>query len=132
MRTSRNVMPSEISHVGSGRTFLDFKTTLREAGDRLVLIKFYEKNCEDCYAMVEVYKEFVEKYPKVIFLEADIGHNAEACQELRIRFLPTFVAFKHHLEVGRVVNTNIEDLEDLIQKNTVDPKKPTLKTIHDR
>ena len=103
--------------VGGGKNYVDFRTSLREAGDKLVLIKFYEEKCEDCEAMSKLYQEFVSKYPGVLFLEANVTNNNEAVDQLRIKMLPTFIAFKNHLEVGRLVDTRVEDIENLIRKN---------------
>lgn len=99
---------------------MDLKTSLQQAGDRLVLIKFYEDGCEDCEAVSELYEEFVSKYPGCLFLEANVEDNMEAVNQLRVKFLPTFIAFKNHLEVGRLVDTKVEDIEDLIRKNRGD------------
>ena len=117
---SRNVIispPQESVTVGGGGTFKDLRTSLKEAGDKLVVIKFCEDSCEDCDAMTKLYKEFVAKYPNVLFLEANITNNPEAVEDLRIRFLPTFIAFKNHLEVGRLVDTKVDDIEKLIRNN---------------
>ena len=103
-------------YVGGGGP-MDFRQSLKEAGDRLVIIKFYEDKCEDCDAMSQLYEEFVAKYPDVLFLEANVTNNSEAVTQLRIKFLPTFIAFKNHLEVGRLVDTKVADIENLIQKN---------------
>jgi thiol-disulfide isomerase/thioredoxin len=96
----------------------DFKESLRNAIDRLVIVLFYEDDCEDCYAMRELYQEFVLMYPKVLFLEANVKANSEAIKALRIKFLPTFIAFKNHLEVGRLVDVDAQQLEALIAGNS--------------
>ena len=117
---SHDVAGSEtpaFGHFVGGGGVMDFRQSLREAGDRLVIIKFYEDKCEDCDAMSQLYEEFVAKYPEVLFLEANVKNNSEAVGQLRIKFLPTFIAFKNHLEVGRLVDTKVADIENLIQKN---------------
>ena len=117
---SHDVAGSETPDFGNfvgGGGVMNFRQSLREAGDRLVIIKFYEDKCEDCDAMSQLYEEFVAKYPEVLFLEANVKNNSEAVGQLRIKFLPTFIAFKNHLEVGRLVDTKVADIENLIQKN---------------
>ncbi len=122
-RESRNIMSDDSAFrmtggggVQLGRKLEGLADTLREAGSSLVIIKFYD-DCEDCAAMRDVYKEFVSKYPDILFLEANVEDNDDALRDLRIRFLPTFIAFKHHLEVGRIVNTDVNALERMIREN---------------
>jgi len=91
-----------------------FKESLRNAIDRLVIVMFYEDNCDDCHAMGELLQEFVLMYPKVLFLEANVKANPDAVKALRVRYLPTFIAFKNHLEVGRLVDVDAEQLEIMI------------------
>ncbi len=102
---------------------VDLRSTLREAGDRLVIVLFYENECESCEAMRILYEEFVVKYPEVLFLEANVHYNEEPLDTLRVKFLPTFVAFRNHLEVGRIISVDAFELEKLIADNTPRKKK---------
>lgn len=97
----------------------DLRELLKSAGDRLIMILFYEDACEDCEAMRMLYEEFVLAYPDVIFLEANVHANREIVETLNLKFLPTFLAFRNHLEVGRIMTTDARDIEGLIEFNTV-------------
>ncbi len=97
----------------------DLRTSLRDAGDRLVTILFYEDECEDCEAMRMLYEEFVIAYPDILFLEANVRTNKETVESLNLKFLPTFICFRNHLEVGRLVSTDAADLEQMLQSNTI-------------
>ncbi len=101
----------------------DLRKSLRAAGDRLVIILFYEDECEDCEAMRMLYEEFVVAYPDVLFLEANVQSNKETVLQLRLKFLPTFIAYRSHLEVGRLVTTQAEILEEFIHHNTIEIPK---------
>ncbi len=101
----------------------DLRKSLRAAGDRLVIILFYEDECEDCEAMRMLYEEFVVAYPDVLFLEANVQSNKETVLQLRLKFLPTFIAYRSHLEVGRLVTTQAEILEEFIHHNTINIPK---------
>ncbi len=118
-----------ISHVQFNQEGkVDLRSTLREAGDRLVIVLFFENECESCEAMRILYEEFVVKYPDCLFLEANVQYNSEPLETLRVKFLPTFVAFRNHLEVGRLVSVDAFELEDMIQQNTP-RKKPEAEEI---
>ncbi len=110
----------------------DLRKSLRAAGDRLVVILFYEDECEDCEAMRMLYEEFVVAYPTVLFLEANVKSNMETVNHLRLKFLPTFVAYRNHLEVGRVVTTQVDDVEEFIKHNTVKIPKYDPSELMDR
>ncbi len=120
---SQNIFrEGSISHVKfTDEGKVDVRSTLREAGDRLVIVLFYENECESCEAMRILYEEFVIKYPDCLFLEANVAYNDEPIETLRLKFLPTFIAFRNHLEVGRIVTVDAWELEDMIQQNT--PRK---------
>ncbi len=111
----------DLSVPGGSRPSL--RESLRNAGDRLVVILFYEQECEDCEAVRMLYEELVIAYPDVLFLEADVMSNVETVKQLRLKFLPTFVAYRNHLEVGRLVSVDVMDLEEFIQHNIIDIPK---------
>ena len=84
--------------------------------DRLMVVKFYEDDCDDCLAMGTQYEDLVPKYKDVVFLEANVIENLETASEMNIKLLPTFILFKNYVEVDRLVDTQKEKLEDLIKK----------------
>ena len=85
--------------------------------DRLLVVKFYEDNCDDCTAMRNQFEDLVPRYRDVVFLEANVVENLETASEMNIRLLPTFILFKNYVEVDRLVDTKRGKLEDLIKKH---------------
>ncbi len=106
---------SHIAFTQEGK--VDLRATLHETGDRLVMVMFYENECEHCEAMRMIYEEFVIKYPEILFLEANVAYNERSIEALKIKFLPTFLVFRNHLEVGRVMTVDAEEVEEVIHLN---------------
>jgi len=98
-----------------------FKRVFPEYSDKIIVMLFYEDDCWDCMAVRQLFQEFVTMYQDVVFLETKAKTNIDALKSLRITYLPTFVAFRNHLEIGRMVTADAKLLEVFIQgisKNT--------------
>lgn len=109
-KKTKSTMPKV--ELGEGR----LKDALRQAANKLIVVLFFEQECEDCEAMRMLYEQFVIMYPNVVFLEANADINSESVENLRIKFLPTVIAFRNHIEVGRLVTTDAVEIEKLIRK----------------
>lgn len=97
----------------SERNFLQ-KTLDEAAGDRMVFIKFHD-SCQTCSLMSKPYEELSKEFQNVgTFLEASLEDNLSSAKELEIKYLPTFVAFKCHQEVGRHVGVKADGLKQFI------------------
>ncbi len=81
----------------------------------LVVVKFYEDDCDDCAVTSKMFKEFSDCYPQVVFLESNIRANPEVVDQLQIEVLPTFIAFKNHREVGRVADVSLQRVDHLVR-----------------
>ena len=62
----------------------------------------------------QTFMKLADEYPEVIFMEADATINSKAMEELNIVDLPSYVAFKNHLEIGRYQGLNMEMVLQLI------------------
>ncbi len=89
------------------------------AGGRLVVVKFFEADCHDCQKVGSIYDEMVKRFHRVLFLEANVQENLDAAIELRVRLLPTFIAFKDGEEVGRLIDASQNNIESFIRKYSV-------------
>ncbi len=86
-------------------------------GGKLVIVKFYEDDCDDCNKVTKVYEAMVDRFSKVLFLEANVVDNVDAAVELNVRMLPTFVAFKDGEEVGRLVDCKPQNIETFVRRH---------------
>jgi thiol-disulfide isomerase/thioredoxin len=71
-----------------------FKKTFPNFTGKLIVMLFFEDDCMDCLAVRQLFQEFVLMYPDVVFLETNARVNMSALKELKIIFLPTFLAFR--------------------------------------
>lgn len=94
----------------------EMKTAL-SVGDALVVVMFYEDNCPDCRRLGPQYEDLVVSNPTVVFLEADFSINKAAGEALNVTKLPTVILFRNHLELARLVNPDMAELERLITAN---------------
>ena len=85
-------------------------------GGKLVVVKFYEDDCDDCSKVGLVFDSMVDRFQRVLFLEANVVDNLDAAVELNIKLLPTFIAFKDGEEVGRLVNCKPQNIETFIRR----------------
>ncbi len=90
---------------GSGRASI---------GKSLVIVRFHEEDCEECGT---VYEDFSLQHPGVVFLESNVKANPEVVGQLQLKRLPTYVAFRNHREVGRVVGSRLKKVKALIKKH---------------
>ncbi len=88
-------------------------------GGQLVIVKFFEDDCDDCQQVGQIYDEMVKRFQRVLFLEANVQENLDAAIELKVRLLPTFIAFKNGEEVGRLVDARRHNIENFIRKYSV-------------
>ncbi len=85
--------------------------------DRLVVIRFHEAFCKDCPGVGKIYEGMVQRYPQVLFLDANLETNQDVMEKLAIGKAPSFIAFKNKEEVGRYVGNDPDKLEALIKEN---------------
>lgn len=85
------------------------------SSDRLILFKFYCRDCQACDHMCEPFKEMSRRFKTITFMEVDLEDNKEAMKNLKIKKLPTFVAFnKDKQEVARHVSLDPYSLYQFI------------------
>ncbi len=83
---------------------------------RMVLVKFYEGECERCDATSPAYHALEHHHPGFLFLECNVRDNPEVVELLGLKVLPTFVAFKDHCEVGRVTTVKIRKVDKFVHQ----------------
>ena len=53
-----------------------------------------------------------------IMLQIDVDENDEVAEKYDVQSLPTFICFKNHLKVERMVGANEDKLKEFIDKHT--------------
>lgn len=85
---------------------------------RVVVLYFTATWCGPCRTMGPVYTSLAEKYPKVVFLKADIDELNDIAHRLNVSGVPTFFLVKDGKEVDKVVGVTRIGLETMIKRHT--------------
>ncbi len=80
----------------------DFDNTINKIGetDELLIIDFYAPWCVPCKNLMATIEKIEQDIPGYIF-KVDIDSIPEKCTELGIRTIPTVLAFRKGVVVGR-------------------------------
>merc|ERR1719427_123577 len=93
-----------------------FQSTLKEAGDKLVVVDFTATWCGPCKNIAPKYKKMSEmpENKNVIFLKVDVDEAEEVAQSCSIKAMPTFFFYKNGEKVNEIVGANFEKLEEMV------------------
>lgn len=94
----------------------EFQNTLRDAGNRLVVVDFFATWCGPCQIIAPFIKQLSAKYPNVHFLKVDVDKLEATAQANRISAMPTFVFFKNSAEIERIRGADKNQLEDKVKR----------------
>lgn len=101
----------------------DLADSLRNAGDKLVVVDFFSPGCGGCRALHPKIAQFAEKNPDVLFLQVNYETHKSMCYSLHVHVLP-FFRFYRGAE-GRVssfscTNATIKKFKDALAKHGAD------------
>nr|ACF24551.1 chloroplast thioredoxin F-type [Gymnochlora stellata] len=97
-----------------------YETTLKEAGDKLVLVDFYTDWCGPCKMIYPYLEELARDYSgslEIVKVNC-AGENRELVNELGVRVLPTFMFYKNEKNIATVKGAKRDDLKNFIAENT--------------
>lgn len=81
-----------------------FASTLKDAGDKPVLVDFFAEWCGPCKMAAPIIDSLAEKYEgKAIVAKVDVDANRELAMDHAVMSIPTVMVFKN----GEVVNKQI-------------------------
>ncbi|AQQ52777.1 thioredoxin family protein [Planococcus lenghuensis] len=85
--------------------------TIKAEGPAVVL--FTAGWCPDCRVIEPVLPEIEAAYPQYEFAEADRDRFIDLCGDLGIFGIPSFIAFKDGVELGRFVSKDRKTREEI-------------------
>jgi thioredoxin 1 len=92
----------------------DFKTCLKEAGDKLVVIDFHATWCGPCKMIAPHMEEMSKSMEDVVFLKVDVDECEDIAEQYKVTAMPTFVFLKKGEQVTILTGANVEKLKDLV------------------
>mmetsp|Transcript_24625 Transcript_24625/g.36905 ORF Transcript_24625/g.36905 Transcript_24625/m.36905 type:complete len:191 (-) Transcript_24625:195-767(-) len=97
-----------------------YESTLKDAGDKLVLVDFYTDWCGPCKMIYPYLEELArENSGSLEIVKVNCaGENRELVNELGVRVLPTFMFYKNEKNVAIVKGAKRDDLKSLIAEHT--------------
>ncbi|CAK9166748.1 unnamed protein product [Ilex paraguariensis] len=93
---------------------LDSKLSAATRTSCLAILYFTAAWCGPCRFISPVYTSLAGKYPKVVFLKADIDEAKDVAARWNISSVPTFFFLKNGKEVDKVVGADKSSLERMI------------------
>ncbi|TMS01868.1 thioredoxin b [Larimichthys crocea] len=100
-------------------TLEEFKTILKEAGDKLVVVDFTATWCGPCKNIGPVFVEHSKKpeNQNVIFLKVDVDDAEEVSTHCNINCMPTFQFYKNGEKVDEFSGANQTTLEEKLARH---------------
>ncbi|KAG7568990.1 Thioredoxin domain, partial [Arabidopsis thaliana x Arabidopsis arenosa] len=98
----------------------DLVGSLRNAGDKLVVVDFFSPSCGGCKALHPKICKIAEKNPEVEFLQVNYEDHRSLCQSLNVHVLPFFRFYRG--SSGRVcsfscTNATIKKFKEALEKH---------------
>jgi len=99
------------------RSLEEFKEIISR--DKVSIFDFWATWCGPCKTISPIFEGFAaaEEFASVDFYKVDVDAASDIAQEVGIRAMPTFTAFKNGARVEDIVGANPKGLQSLIAKH---------------
>uniref|UniRef100_A0A8C9AD97 Thioredoxin domain-containing protein 8 n=1 Tax=Prolemur simus TaxID=1328070 RepID=A0A8C9AD97_PROSS len=77
----------------------EFKTFLKAAGHKLVVVEFSAKWCGPCQSIYPIYHAMSLQYQNVFFANVDVDVSPALAESCNVKAIPTFQMFKKNQKV---------------------------------
>ncbi|XP_059514772.1 thioredoxin domain-containing protein 8-like [Myotis daubentonii] len=94
----------------------EFKTLLKSAGCKLVVIEFSAKWCGPCKKICPIVHAMSMHYQNVVFANVDVDDSRDLAQTCNVRVIPTFQLFKQTKKIFEFCGADASKLEAKIQE----------------
>ncbi|XP_045697004.1 thioredoxin domain-containing protein 8 [Phyllostomus hastatus] len=94
----------------------EFKTFLKTAGCKLVVVEFSAKWCGPCKRIYPLVHAMSLQYQNVMFANVDIDDSRELAKTCHIRVVPTFQMFKQAQKIFEFCGADAKKLEGKIRE----------------
>ncbi|XP_045050992.2 thioredoxin domain-containing protein 8 isoform X2 [Desmodus rotundus] len=94
----------------------EFKTLLKTAGCKLVVVEFSAKWCGPCKRIYPLVHAMSLQYQNVVFANVDVDDSRELAQTCHIRVIPTFQMFKRARKIFEFCGADAKKLEEKIRE----------------
>jgi thioredoxin len=99
-------------------TLEDFKQTLEQANDKLVVVDFTATWCGPCKRIAPKFEEMANATEDIVFIKVDIDDNPDTAEACTIKCMPTFQFYKNAKQVDEFSGADINKLQEYINKLT--------------
>ncbi|XP_008064360.1 thioredoxin domain-containing protein 8 [Carlito syrichta] len=94
----------------------EFKTFLKDAEHKLVVVEFSSKWCGPCKRMNPIFHAMSLQYQNVFFANVDVDDSPELAETCNIKAIPTFQMFKQIQKIFEFCGADAEKLEMKIKE----------------
>jgi len=83
----------------------------------IVFVDCHAVWCGPCKVISPVFEKLSNQHSGAVFIKVDVDEVSEVAQELGVRAMPTFFAFKNGEKINEMLGANPPALEQLISKS---------------
>ncbi|KAH9910780.1 thioredoxin [Epithele typhae] len=86
-------------------------------GDTVAIFDFWATWCGPCKIISPIFEKLAGQYGGAKFYKVDIDEAADIAEEVGVRAMPTFIAFKSGQKIKEVVGANPAGLQAMVESH---------------